>query len=209
MKIKLFTTTYFIFVILFFLSSCKSIINKNELILSNKKLDFNFSTTNFIVNGEVRFLSGKNDVLININNNFLSGEIIPKHENKTIYVNYSFIYKNDFIRGGYIEQNNVKNVKFSILSESLDGTITKLDSNNAIFSFLITTNKNLTKKITGKYKYFKQQNKVMWQYTIDDDIFIINITTKNRKVYYDFKNSTFNENEMIIFLILEFMRLQR
>jgi hypothetical protein len=185
---------------LLLLPVCKTAPRENEFISNNNSARFLFTMDDYRVIGEFQFFRGKSEVNLRINDTLLTGEVLPFGD----VVSYSLIFQNSILKGNTTLKDNGSRqiVTISIPSGTLDGELT-LSSRSASLDLMYGD-----VPVTGGWRYDEQGRKVTWQYIVGENEYTITITGSGRRAVYTFLNGEWDEESVLLFLLLEFIRQQ-
>lgn len=190
-------------IIIFLLSySCKTTeIKSNEMIFNKDKISFSFIINNKNVNGYIESRKGKYDINAKINDNIFVGEM-SSFSNRMAY---SLIYKNEFVKGNfdYYPDRQSYSVNFQILNKKLYGEIF-LMNNNAVLNLVYDNN-----PLKGNWEYNSKNATIKWNILFNNKESKVMINEKSNKSFYSFNEAIMDDDEIIIFIILETLRMNK
>jgi hypothetical protein len=193
---------FILFLLILLFQSCLGMdIKDNEMNFSGKQINFFLTAGGKKIQGSIETIKDKYDILIQIGDNILSGQILPLANNIT----YSLIYKKEFVKGSFIydSKENKDNVSFMILDKSLTGEIF-YQKNSALLKMDYTGI-----KIDGTLNYDNKNSIIKWTINYEGNELAVSITEKPGKLFYTFSDIPLKDDQIIIFLILEILRIQK
>jgi hypothetical protein len=200
MKISFPAFTIFISVMMF--QSCLGPdVKENEMKFTDNKITFNLVIGGKKIFGNVDRNNERRDVLLKIGDKLLTGEI-SQFLNK---VSYSFIYNNDFVKGTVSFDANARKdrVNLEIFKKKLTGDIT-YKKNEAEFDLMYGE-----KTLLCSWTYDQADSRIIWNIDLDGRHMSVNMREKHRALEYSFSDIILDDDEIILFLSLEFLRMIR
>ena len=193
--IKKFIISIFLYL---FIVNIYSTTKINTLTHSKNKAVFYFLIGNHEIKGEISFFSGKNDFLISFDNEPLSGQMTFLDNNTSI----NMIYKDGFIKGNIILKDSKRLFNLSVFDKKITGFIDNQSQTNSI-NFLFN---NIN--ITGNIFVDKKMKRVVWNYIFGTNNNNCEMVVKGNVFNYKFDFVNPSDDELLIFILLEMLRLQ-
>jgi hypothetical protein len=180
------------------LFSCQTTkVKENEMKFTQTKLSFDFTINSKNVSGEIESFKNRHQIVAKIDNDAITGEVINYGDR----LNYSLIYKNEFVKGAF--NNGTKSINFLVTGKKLTGEFSNYGS-QCFYNLNFENN-----PLKYVWTYDKSKSLINWNISSGNKESSISIKENLNFLQYDFSNAGLEEDEILIFLILEIQRMQK
>jgi hypothetical protein len=190
-----------VFFILIIQSCVTTDVRENEMKFTGKKNSFYFKIGDKTVIGDVENSNSRFDLFIKINDDVMTGEINTFYNNIT----FSLIYNNEFVKGTFVYDSDkrIDRVKFDVMKKKMTGEIS-YDLSSARFDLLYDE-----KPLICNWTFDPGTSTINWTFSMDKKTFSVVIKEKAGTSLYFFDKTNLEDDEIIIFVLLELRRMIR
>ena len=185
-----------------FLQSCLTTsVKENEMKFGKQKISFLFNMGENRIEGDFKQLNGIYDIMVKLNDDILSGQVSSVFGSTA----YSMIFKNKFVKGAITADNEkyISKINLNIYGKNVTGDVS-YGINEAVFNLIYNG-------IPGKcgYVYDKVNKNIKWTMSYDNKDYTVSINEKPNLSKYEFSPCNLDEDEVILFIMLEIFRMMK